>query len=501
MDRSKIRIFAFFVVLFGVFGLSPLTVQGKSVIIGQGTDLDILDPTIAFSTMDLVVQGHIFDPLVSRDRDLKLINRLASSYQNIEPTRWRFHLRKGVTFHNGESFNAECVRFTWKQIFAPGSVSRMKGQFNTIADIKVLDDYTIDIITKKPDPSLVARLTMFHIVPPKYISEVGQAKFGRNPIGTGAFKFVEWVRDDRLTLKRNEKYWDGPHPTVKEVVFRVIPEIQSRLAALQTGEVDIASNIPPDLAKRVDTKGRFDLKSVLTTRVIYLDFSSTPGSPILDKRVRLAINYAIDRDAIIKHVLENYGEKVATLAPRIVFGYDPSIPPYPYDPKKAKRLLAEAGYPNGFSIEMAGPAGRYMRDKEILQAVVGQLDKIGVKVDLKLLEWGSHLTKIASRTAAPIFMLGWGQTSLDLDHYFEPIYHSKGAYSQKNDKELDNLIDKARYEIDVIKRKDLYSKIQKLVYDQAYLCPLYEQKDLFGVNKRVDWTPRGDEMVFIRDLK
>ena len=497
---GKFKFYGFILIVVLLIFL-PFSVEAQKIVIAQGVDVDTLEPNLVMTTPTHVVYINLFDSLVHRDRDFRSVNRLATSYKDVSPTTWRFNLRKGVTFHNGEPFNAECVKFSFERIYAPDSKSRNKGFFSTIDSIKIIDDYTIDVITKKPDPILPARLAHLWIIPPKYYKEVGPANFSQNPVGTGQFKFVKWIKDDRIILERNENYWDGAHKTIKELDFRCIPETQARLAALETGEGDIATNIPPDLAKRVSTKGKFEFRSTPVARVIHLQLSTNRESPLLNKKVRQAINYAVDKDSIIKHILEGYGEKLSSISPKLVFGYDTSLKPYPYDPKKAKQLLSEAGYPNGFEIEMNSPTGRYMRDKEVCQAIAGQLSKVGIKVDLKMVEWATYLDIIATRKSAPIYLFGWGLVTADPDSWYWANLHSGEPFSQTNDKELDRILEQARSEMDSKKREKSYHEAQRLVHDQAYLCVLYQTKDLYGVNKRIDWTPRADEMIAVRDIK
>lgn len=495
----------YFILGLGILFLlmTPICGEAQKVVVAQGVDAETLDPNAVFTVPAMVIFTNIFDSLLSRDQDLKIINRLAISYKLISPTKWRISLRKGVSFHNGEPFNAESVKFSFERIVGPESKSLQKGQFATIDRIEIIDDYTLDIITKSPDPIIPARLTLLNAVPPKYVKEAGM-KFAQNPIGTGPFKFVKWVRDDRVELTRNDSYWDAP-PQVKEVVFRAMPETQARLAALQTGEVDIAAYIPRDLAAPLMGKqSTFGFKSTLSTRVVYLQLSPLPTqkeSPLLKKEVRQAINYAIDRESLISKVLNGGGEKVPTIVPQGIFGYDASLKPYPYDPQKAKELLEKAGYPNGFEIELSGPTGRFMRDKEITQAIGGQLEKVGIKPQVKVYEWGVYTKATSSKTLLSPYLQSWSLPSLDPDQWLWPQLRSGEFFSRTEDKELDKILEQARTEMDPVKREKLYHEAQKMSYDRAYLCVLYQQKDLFGVSSRIDWTPMANEMIFMRSAK
>jgi peptide/nickel transport system substrate-binding protein len=486
--------------------LSPNPVRAQKVVIAQGFDADTLDANAVFTTFSFMIFTNIFDGLLTRDRDWKLNYRLATGYKLINPTKWRVNLRKGVSFHNGEPFNAESVKFTVERINAPDYKSMQKSHWATIDRVEVVDEYTVDIITKKPDPLIPAKLTYLFPVPPKYVKEVGDAKFGQNPIGTGPFQFVKWIKDDRVELKGYEKYWEGP-PQVKELIFRAVPEIQARLAALQAGEVDIATHIPPDLAEPLmNKKGDFQFKEVTSSRVVYLNLSPIPaqvekGSPLMKKEVRQAINYAIDMDSIIKHVLKGGGERVPTIVPKGMFAYDSSLKPYPYDPKKAKELLVKAGFPNGFELEVSGPTGRFTRDKEITQAIGGQLEKVGIKANIKIYEWGTYLKLSNTHVLPSPYIQSWSLISFDPDQYMWVQLHSGEFLSQTNDKELDRILEEARVETDVAKREKLYHQAQRISYDQGYLAALYQQKNLFGVSKRIDWVPRGDDMIFGREIR
>ncbi len=487
-----------FFLLIVSFIFMPMLADAHKIVIAQGIDPMSLDPHISANIPTMGIHSNLYDTLISRDLNLKIIPALATSFENISPTKWRFYLRKGVTFHNGEPFNAEAVKFSWERIYNPAIKSPQKGWFNTIEKVDVIDDHTLDFITKKPDPVLPARLHWFFVIPPNYVRKIGDIKFNLKPIGAGPYRFVKWIRDDKLVLRRNENYWAGV-PQIEEVVYRVMPEAQARIAGLQTGEIDIATNIPPDLAESLKGAKDFDFRATLSTRFIFLQLDSIQESPLLKKKVRQAINYAIDRDKIVKYILMGYGEKRASLIPKPVFAFDPNLKPYPYNPAKAKQLLVEAGYPNGIEITMNGCSGRYMRDKEVCQAVAGQLTQAGIKVNLKILEWGTHISKITSHTAAPIYLIGWA--GLDPDLILWPNLHSGEAFSQTNDKKIDDDLSQARHEIDRTKREKLYNQINKYVYDQAYVAPLHQQRDLYGVNKRISFKPRADEFIFLKDIK
>ena len=261
---------------------------------------------------------------------------------------WEFKLRKGVKFHNGEDFNAAAVKFVLERMADPKLKLRQTVFQGVIDRVDVVDDTTARIVTKKPYPVMDAMLCIYgQVIPPKYFQEKGPVHFATHPVGTGPYKFVSWAKDDQLVLQANENYWRGA-PKIKKVIFRPIPEATTRVAGLQTQELDIIVNIPPHLMRLMDWKGRSFVSKVPSVRVIFMAFDNTKGGPVADKRARQAIAQAIDMETIIKKVLEGNGLLLGSPLTKYHFGYDPTIKPYLYNPEKAKKLLAEVGYAKGF---------------------------------------------------------------------------------------------------------------------------------------------------------
>ena len=252
-----------------------------------------------------------------------------------------------------------------------------------IERVDILDDYKVQIITKKPYPYLDAQLTLLGaMVPPKYVQENGIAHIATHPVGTGPYKLVRWLKDDQLELEANPNYWRGV-PRIKKAIFRPIPEDTSRVAGLQTQELDIIVNIPPHLANLMNWKGRSAVSMVPSARTIFLVLDNTKGGPMADARVRKAICQAVDLDKIIKNILEGNGIKLASPLTKNHFGYDPVIKPYPYNPTQAKKLLSDAGYGQGFDLVLNAPSGRYLKDKEVVEAVAGDLRKVGINASVR----------------------------------------------------------------------------------------------------------------------
>ncbi len=471
-----------------------------TVVIAQGVDPGTLDPQNHYETPAFNVLLNIYETLLLRSDDMKLQPLLASSWKLVNDTTWEFKLQKGVKFHNGEDFNAAVVKFSLERIADPKNKLKQTTLVGIIDRVEIVDDYTVRITTTKPYPYLDAQLG--HIgamMPPKYTQEKGPAYIAANPVGTGPYKFARWVKDDHLTLEANEKYWRGA-PKIKKVIFRPIPEATTRVAGLQTQELDIIVNIPPHLSRLMDWKGRSAVAKVPSSRVIFMGFETTKGGPAADKRVRQAICQAIDIDKIIKKTLEGNGIRLGTPFTKYHFGYDAAIQPYPFNPEKAKKLLAEAGYPNGFDFVLNSPTGRYLNDKEVSEAVAGDLRKVGINTTVRIGEWGGYMNMLYAHKGGPSYILGWGGATFDADATLFPLLRTGQVLSHYSNPALDALIEEGRSIMDKAKRQKIYSQAAKLVNEDAAWAYGYQQVDIYGVSERVNWKPRPDEKLIVFNM-
>jgi peptide/nickel transport system substrate-binding protein len=369
-----------------------------------------------------------------------------------------------------------------------------------IEKVEVMDDYTFRIHTTKPYPIMDAQLAIYgQPLPIKYFQEKGPAQFALNPVGTGPYKFVRWVKDDHILLEANENYFRGA-PKIKKVIFRPIPEATTRVAALQTQEADIITNIPPHLMKLMDWKGRSFVSKVPSVRVIFIAFDTTKPGPQADKKVRQAIAMGIDMKTNIKKVLEGNGVLLGSPLTDKHFGYDPSVKPYDYNPEKAKKLLAEAGYAKGFDFVINSPNGRYLNDKEMAEACAGDLRKIGINATVKTHEWGTYMNRMYSHSNPPAYLLGWGNTSFDADFTINPLMRTGLMLSNVSFPKLDALIDEGISIMDQKKRQKIYSDAMKLIHEEVPWAWSYQQMDIYGVNERVNWKARTDERLVVFDM-
>jgi len=482
--------------------------SGK-VVVAQGVDPTTLDPHDHEETPAYNVLLNVYDTLLNRDEKIKIIPWLATSYKLINPTAWEFKLRQGVKFHNGEEFDAEAAKFSLERVANPALNLRMTA-LRIIDRVEVKDRYTIHIITKKPYPILDAQLALRGaMVPPKYFKEHDKAFLARNPVGTGAFKFVKWVKDDQIELEANEQWWHGA-PKIKTLIFRPIPEEATRMSALQTGEVDIATNVPPHLVKEIKNHPKVTVSSAPSVRTIFVpiynvqceliqgswDCTKPVQSPVAHRKVRQAINYAVDVDAIIKNVLEGQGIRTATPLTSKHFGYDPKLKPFPHDLARAKKLLAEAGYPNGIDLVLHSPNGRYPKDKEVSEAIAGQLTRAGIRTQVKIYEWTTYMNNIAYRHGgAPMWLIGWGNTTWDADGTFVPMFRTGQLLANYWNPDFNALLDDAQTSMDPKKRQEFYAKASRFFIEDAPAIPLYQQIDNYGVSRRLQWTARSDERI------
>ncbi|MCC7106058.1 MAG: ABC transporter substrate-binding protein [Chloroflexi bacterium] len=479
--------------------------QGK-ITIGLSVNATTMDPAMVSDQTTTGILANVFDSLLARKTgSMEPVPMLAESYKLVNDTTWEFKLRKGVKFHNGEDFTADAVKFTLDRNIKPEQKAPQRSFIAVIKEVKVVDPYTVHIITDGPSPTLPNRMTTLTswILPPKSVQEKGDAYFASNPIGTGPYKFVDWVKDDRVTLEANPNYWAGP-PAIKTMVFKPMPEASARIAAIQTGAVDVVANVPADQAAALKNSQGFSIQAVPSMLVVYLGIDSVTDSPTAKKEVRQAINLAVDRETIVKDILRGFAKLSTSSVSDEVFGFDSSLKPYPYDPAKAKQLLTSAGYPDGFPLNIHGPNGRYSMDRDVLQAVAGYLQKVGIKAKVQTHEWGEYNSTMKYGTAdkGAMYMLGWGGSGTFIPELaIYPLVKSGEVFSTTKDAQLDSLMDSAMRSMDSAKRADLWKQVQQRIHDEAYRFPLFQQYYIYGVSNKVqNWDPRGDEYVIMKDI-
>jgi len=511
MSHWRIAIVLLFIILCPV-GIAAAP-QGK-VVIAQGVDPTTLDMTNQQEQPASNVGAQMFESLLERDQSLKLVPALAAEMpQLVAPTTWEFKLRKGVKFHNGEDFTAESVKFSVERLINPANKLRGSSSFAPIDRVEIVDTYTVRIHTKKPWPVFLSHIAQRPVAmyPPKEYAGKDTAAISKNPIGTGPYKFVRWSKDEEIVMEAFPGYWGGP-AKVKTVVFKPIPDDAVRVAALQNGEIDVAVNIPPHLAGIIERHPKIFLSTAPSIRTIQLmiythqmDANHKPtgpyNGPTADKRVRQALAYAIDADEIIRGVMDGKAVRVPTMLTSLHFGYDPSLKPIKQDLAKTKKLLTEAGFPNGLEIVLNGPQGRYVRDREVAEAVAGQLTKAGIKTTLRTHEFVSYLNNMVYvHKAGPVWLIGWGHPTMDAEAIYVPLFKSPNIFVNWYNEDFNGMVEEAQSQMDEKKRLAQYHRINKLWIEEVPAIPLYQQIDLYGANKRVAWKARSDELIRVYDM-
>jgi len=506
MRRLTVLALAVALALIGA-GAAPAQdrARTKEVVIGLGAEpRTMLAVTIVDWTTNNMLE-HIYDRLLDRDpKTFKPRPMLAESWRIVTDTTWEFKLRKGVKFHNGEPFTAHAVKATIDYALDPANKSHFTAAayWGLVKEVQVVDDFAVRFLTKQPWPNLIdsASLTNSLIMPAKALRELGPAKLAEKPIGTGPFRFVEWKRDERLVLERNPDYWQGP-ADVSRVTFRFIPEFSARMAALLSGEIDIMKDVPPHAVEAVERSGRARLRSTVSSRINYLALVNLKPGPMQDVRVRRAMNHAVDVDELIKQVLKGRATRMCgPMAPANV-DYAP-VECYKHDQARALALLKEVGQdPAKLELTLDTPSGRYPLDKDVSLAIAAQLQRLGIKVNVVVNEWGTHLDKIKNRNTGDMFFLGWGP-ALHGQGTMQPLFLADQTYaSYGNNAVLSEKISRASTLLDPKARAEAYAELQRLVHDEAPWVFLWQQHDLYGVAGRVEWSPRADEKVWMYDAK
>lgn len=465
--------------------------------IAEDSDLTVLDPQITYQSSLATAWTALYDSLLTRDENLQIVPWLATSWEMESETSWLLTLREGVAFHNGEPFDAAAVVANVERITAPGFQ-----EWNFMAPVsgaEVVDEHTVRIQTFEPTPTFLGLMTMFYQVPPALSAEVGSEGLQARPVGTGPFRFVDRVADGHLTVERNEDWW-GERPIWDRVVFRIIPEASTRIAALRAGEVDIAKNLPPDQAAAVESDPLLRVATVASVRTpyiaIYPDSPMGGGEPLADVRVRRALNHAVDRESIIEFVLDGRGTMISSLLTPGFLGFNEAVEPYAYDPELARQLLAEAGFPDGFPLILEVASNLPVpKPGELGQAIAADLRAVGIDVDLRTPDRATMLAKQRERTWAPLAMWSYGASNLDSDSKFWGPFSTGGSMHFISPPELNDLIREARSTMDVEARAAMYAELHQMVHDMALSIPLFAQHDVYGTRADLDWTPVANEVI------
>jgi peptide/nickel transport system substrate-binding protein len=492
--------------------------------IGIGADVTAIDPHYHNVTPNSNVAAHIFDYLVLRDERQKPIPGLAVSWQTVDPTTWEFKLRKGVKFHDGSEFTAADVVASIERVpLVPNSPSPFTVYTKQIREMVVVDPYTIHLKTATPYPLMPTDMTQVAIIS-KQAAKASTEDFnnGKATFGTGPYKLVRYAKGDRIELARYDGYWGGKTPWEK-VTLRLLPNDASRVAALLAGDVQAIEYVPTTDVVRVRSEKQLNVYKVIADRLIFLHMDSDrelspyvtdkegkplPKNPLKDPRVRKAISKAINRAAIVDKVMEGEAVPAGQLLAEGMFGTTKNLKVEPYDSEGAKRLLAEAGYPNGFGLTIHAPNNRYVNDAKVAQAVAQMLARVGIATKVEAMPSATFFPQ-ATELKFSFMLVGWGSgtgeassplkalvTTYSRDKGFGTA--NRGRYSNPK---VDALVEEALTTVDDPKREALLQRATEIAVNDTAVVPLHFQVNLWATRNGITYAPRTDELTLAHKFR
>ena len=490
MLRFALRTLSVVVLTAGVFAWSAAQTLNIALPV-EPASIDAHIPTDSPSAM---VTSHIFDTLYRWDSvSGQIVPHLATSATMSEDgMSWTLTLRDDVVFHNGMPFNAEVVKGSMERLLDPATAAPFAWILGRIETMDVVDEYTVRFNLSSPFAPFLSHLTHsgVAIVHPDVVAEMGEMHY-EQPVGTGPFQIVNWDRGNQVVLERFDGYW-GEAAKVDRLIFRTVPEDTTRVAMLESGEVDVA-RVPPQDVARLEANADVDVLNVSGVRTVFIYFNHTK-EPFTDVRVRQAINHAVNMDEIADFVHGGTARPSdAAIAPGI-FGYQP-VGRYAYDPERARELLAEAGFPNGFDLVLHSPTARYPGDIQTSEAIQSQLAEVGINATIETMEWTSYIPftgRPVEENEVQMAMLGWGTVTGDADYGTYALFHSsqhapagfnRGFYSNSV---VDALLEEARTSSDVSLREQLYADVLQLLFDDAAWLFLHSESQIVGVRTNID---------------
>jgi peptide/nickel transport system substrate-binding protein len=473
------------------------TTQKRELVVAQGGDISKFDPHFSTSSNDIRVSFNLFDNLVSRHPDGKLHPGLATEWKLEGQTTWRFKLRQGVRFHNGDPFSSADAKFSIERTYDPNAKTMVATALSTIDKIDAPDPATLVIITKKPDPLLPARLAFYggQIVPKKYLESVGPDQFNAKPMGTGPVRFVSWVKDDKLVLDANADYWGGK-PDLDHMVVRSIPETAPRIAALLKGEVDVITQLPPDQEDRVAANAPTRVTGALYAGLYVLAVNSK-RPPLDNPLVKQALSLAIDREAIVKELWRGRGIVPSGPIAKGDNHFDPKLPALAYNPKEARERLKKAGY-KGEDVYIETTVAYVSQDKAMSEAIAAMWKDIGVNVKVEVIEYSVRAQKNREKSFKGVFWSDPTSTLGDPDGMMWRLLGPGGPQDYWREPKFDELGNAARFSVDEKFRADAYRDMTKIFLENLPWLPVIQPYEDYGLQKYVEWTPNPNQQFEIR---
>jgi peptide/nickel transport system substrate-binding protein len=466
------------------------------VTVALNADARTLDPLSTRDTTTSLVLRNIYESLFDWESG-RLSPLLARDYSWDGELLWTISLREDVTFHNGEPFNADSVVATFEYVLDPENQALTRSRIEQIVGGSKVDEFTVVFETNEPHVTMLQSLQAIMIAPAAILAEDGVQTLTRQPVGTGAYRFNSWSREQAITLEAHEDYHGGA-PSIQTVRFMIMPDVNSRLSALLAGEIDLMYNLPPQAMAVVERSVSSEIRAATPgRRVMFIGLDNLAEGPLQDKRVRQALNHAIDIDLLISAIMEGHATRVpGALVPQNQHA-DASLQAYDYDPERARELLGEAGYGDGLRLVFNTPQGRYLKDLEVVQAISSQLELVGITVQIVTHEWGNFLERLEGRTLGDMYLNG--RPDLELDGSILRNFFLTGQpFVSFSDPAIDEQLSDAAVLVDPAERTEAYHLLQGSIKEAAPWVFLWAQHDLYGVSSRLQWQPRDDEQILLR---
>jgi peptide/nickel transport system substrate-binding protein len=495
----------------------PALAGATSLKVGVSSGVNSMDPQFHNETPTNSVNSNLFDGLVNFDKDLNPYPALAESWEVLDDVTWRFTLRQGVTFHNGNAFDADDVIWSFNRA-KTSDKSGFKGALSAIQSMEKVDDYTVDVTTNGPFPILLAKLTYLKIMDKEYAEPMSDEDLGRKPVGTGPYTLLSWQRGQSIVLEANPDYFLGM-PSIERVEIRPLTNDSTRVAAILSNAVGLINQVPVRDVDRIKAISQLRFVMQPGLRLIYLQMDQhreqspyvegVESNPFLDVRVRKALYHGIDEDAIVEHIMGGFAVPAGQYYPAAVTGYDPNVTRPPYDPDKARQLLKEAGYEDGFTVTLDTPNDRYINDDKIAQAVASSLAKIGINVKVNAIPKGSFFPK-ANDADSSFNLIGWacsdgdGSAYLDANaHTYDPERgygrYNGGRYSNP---EVDAIIQESSTVLEPEKREALLIEAtHKALLEDQNIIPLHFQVNMYAMEDNLKMSPRADGYLYFFDME
>ena len=508
----KLRRILILVVVFSLLlaGSMSALAQDQKVTVAVDAPPRTMDPHGSDADSNLSVMSNFFEGLLQRNTKGELKPALATSWERVDRLTWRFELRKGVKFHNGNDFTWEDVEYTFEERLENPEVSEFISFGSSIESVERVDgnDWVIDITTTEPIPYFVQNLHQVFIVDKESTMERSQGDIGTKPVGTGPYVFEEWVKGSYLRMNANENYWEG-EPEVQEAEIRPITEASTRLATISSGEVDILQGIPVTMYEAVENNSDLEVIARPSRRAIYLGLGNKEDQPTSSLKVRKAMYMAINEEELIEKVMFGHATPAAQIPDPPTTGYSDQIDRLEYNPERAKELLEEAGYGDGFSITLSAPNDRYVQDEQIASTIASYLSKVGIEVEVDAKPKSVYFEEVMNNELE-FYLIGWFDGSYDFGRSYSKLLHSveeETGYGTFNgasysDPIADQLYAVSKKVVDPELRASILRDLNRLAMERVAVIPLHYQEDTYAMYKGrgIEFTPRSDTWIVFKEM-